>query len=56
MPIRDPDLALRILNWVLEQQMAGKSPTSIEIAKAFEMTPDEAERIREELEEAGEFD
>lgn len=56
MPIRDPDLALRILSWVLAEQMAGRSPTSVEIAKAFEMTPDEAEKIREELEAAGEFD
>jgi len=56
MPIKDPELALRVLNWVLKEQMAGKSPTSVEVAKAFEMTPEEAEEIREELEAAGEFD
>ena len=56
MPIQDPDLALRVLSWVLKEQMAGRSPTSVEVAKAFEMTPEEAEKIREELEKAGEFD
>lgn len=52
----DPALKLRILNWVLSEQLAGRSPTSIEVGKAFEMSAEEAERIREELERDGEFD
>lgn len=56
MNISDPELALKILDWVLEEQMAGRSPTSEEVAKQFRITPGEAEMIRKELEEAGEFD
>ena len=56
MAISDPELASRILSWVLKEQMAGRSPTSVEVAKAFEMTPEEVEKIRDELEKAGEFD
>ena len=52
----DPELCMRILNWVLKEQMAGRSPTSENVAKAFEMTLEEAEAIREDLEKAGEFD
>lgn len=54
--MKDPDLALRVLDWVLQEQMAGRSPTSVDVARAFEMTIDEAEALQKELEEAGEFD
>ena len=52
----DPELLLRILDWILAEQMDGRSPTSVDVGKAFEMTAEEAERIREELEKMGEFD
>lgn len=54
--MKDPDLALRVLDWVLKQQMAGRSPTSVDVARAFEMSIAEAEALEKELEEAGEFD
>lgn len=56
MPKRfDPELLLRVLDWVLAEQMAGRRPSSVEVAKAFEMTVEEAEEIREELERIGEL-
>ena len=52
----DRGLLMRILNWVLSEQLVGREPTSVEVGKAFEMTPDEAEAIQEELARMGEFD
>jgi phosphoribosylformylglycinamidine (FGAM) synthase PurS component len=54
--VKDPGLALRVLNWVLEQQMQGKEVTSLDVAKAFEMSVAEAEALHQELEDAGEFE
>lgn len=52
----NPELLLRVLDWVLAEQMAGRAPSSVEVAKAFEMTVTEAEAIHAELERIGEFD
>ena len=54
--MKDPDLAIRVLDWVLKEQMAGRSPTSLDVARAFEMSIDEVEALKKELEDAGEFD
>jgi len=52
----DPDLDLRILDWVLEEQLAGGSPTTLDVARHFEITVVEAQKIHDDLEKAGEFD
>lgn len=49
------DLLLSILDWVLDEQLAGRRPTSVEVAKHFNMTTEEAEAIRAELEAMGEL-
>ena len=54
--MKNPDLNLRILDWLLQEQMAGRSPATPDVAKAFELTIEETEAIKKELEEAGEFD
>lgn len=54
--MKDPDLALRVLDWVLEQQMQGKEVNSFLVARHFEITVDEAMALHKELEDAGEFD
>lgn len=49
------DLMLSILDWVLEEQMAGKRPTSLDVASKFRLHVDYVEELRKELEDAGEF-
>lgn len=45
-----------VLDWVLEEQLAGRRPNSIDVAKHFGITVDEANAIYDELDAAGEFD
>jgi hypothetical protein len=49
------ELMLSVLDWVLEEHMAGRRPTSEDVGKQFGMTADEAETLRQELEDMGEF-
>lgn len=49
------ELILSVLDWVLDEQMAGRRPTSEDVGKQFGMTADEAEALRQELEDMGEF-
>lgn len=49
------ELMLSVLDWVLDEQMAGRSPTSDDVGKQFGMTSEEAEALRQELEDMGEF-
>jgi len=53
---RSDDLFLAILDWVLDEQLAGRRPTDISVANHFKITLEEAMSIHNELEKAGEFD
>ena len=48
-------LMLAALNWVLDEQMAGRQPNDLDVANYLGISPDEAAQLREKLEEAGEF-
>lgn len=52
----DPDLLLSVLDWVLEEQLAGRRPNDEDVAKHFNISIEEATKIHDELEKAGEFD
>jgi len=47
---------LNVLDWVLAEQMAGRRPTDVEVAKHFGVSIQEATAMHDKLEEAGEFD
>lgn len=47
---------LVVLDWVLEEQLAGRRPNDHDVAKQFNMTLEEAILLHDELEEMGEFD
>lgn len=49
------ELKLKILDWVLEEQLAGRAPTSVEVGREFGMTTEQAEFLFLELQRAGEF-
>lgn len=49
-------LILAVLDWVLEEQLAGRRPTDIDVAKQFDMSIEEAIALHNELDEMGEFD
>ena len=51
----DPALKLLVLDWVLEEQLAGREPTSQDVAAQFDLTPERAEELRVALEEQGEL-
>ena len=51
----DPALKLRVLDWVLEEQLAGRAPTSADVSRHFDLTIDRAELLREELDRMGEL-
>jgi hypothetical protein len=48
-------LMLAILDWVLDEQMEGRRPNDIDVAKRFGLTVEQATAIHDELEEMGEF-
>jgi hypothetical protein len=52
---RQTDLLIPILDWVLEEQLAGRRPNDIDVAKRFDLSIEEAVQIHDALEEAGEF-
>jgi hypothetical protein len=51
----DGAFLIRVLDWVLAEQLAGRSPTSVDVAKHFDLTVEDAERLRERLEQMGEL-
>lgn len=55
MKLDKSDLILAVLDWVMEEQLAGRRPNSVDVANHFGMTSDEAEVLREELEKMGEL-
>lgn len=55
-PDLPPDIDLAILDWVLEEQLAGRKPTTEDVAHHFALTIEEAQKIHDDLEKAGEFD
>lgn len=50
------DLMLAVLNWVLDEQLEGRRPNDIDVAKQFNLTIEEAVALHDELEAMGEFD
>lgn len=44
------DDLLSILDWILEEQMAGRRPNSNDVAEHFKISAEEAEKIRQRLE------
>lgn len=50
------ELLLDVLDWVLEEQMAGRRPNDEDVAKHFNISIEDAIKIHDALEEAGEFD
>lgn len=46
---------LAVLNWVLEEQLAGRRPTSLDVGARFGLTVEEAIDLHDELDEMGEF-
>lgn len=50
------DMLLAVLDWVLHEQLAGRSPASPDVAAKFDMSVEEAELVREHLEKIGELD
>lgn len=50
------DMLLAVLDWVLEEQLAGRRPNDVDVAKQFALTVEEATLIHDELERIGEFD
>ena len=50
------DLLLNVLDWVLEEQLAGRRPNDNNVAEHFNITLEEAIAIHTELERAGEFE
>jgi hypothetical protein len=49
-------LMLAVLDWVVAEQMAGRRPNDVGIAKQFDMPLEEAIALHDELEAMGEFD
>ena len=49
------DLLLAVLDWVLDEQLAGRRPGDLDVARHFALTVEEAILIHDELEDAGEF-
>ena len=49
-------LILAVLDWVLEEQLAGRRPDDRHVALKFGLSVDEAIELHDELEEMGEFD
>ena len=46
---------LAVLDWVLDEQLAGRTPNDIDVAKQFDMPIEEATALHDELEAMGEL-
>lgn len=49
-------LMFRVLDWVLDEHLAGRRPNDLDVAKQFNLTVEQAVLLRDKLEEAGEFE
>lgn len=49
-------LMLAVLDWVLEEQLSGRRPNDVDVAKHFSMPLEEAIDLHDELEKMGEFE
>lgn len=47
---------IAVLNWVLDEQLAGRRPNDFDVAKHFGIALEDAIEIHDRLEAAGEFD
>lgn len=54
--VQEGDLMLRVLDWVLYEQLAGRRATDETVAEHFEITVAQARLLHDKLEAAGEFD
>jgi len=50
------DLALAVLDWVLEEHMSGRMVNTTDVANHFEIPVEESDKLYDELKEMGEFD
>ena len=49
------DVILIILDWILDEQLAGRRPNDVSVAKHFDMPLEEVIALHEHLEEIGEL-
>lgn len=49
------DLYLDVLDYVLEAQLNGFRPTTLDVAKHFNLSIEESDKLYDELKEMGEF-
>lgn len=49
------ELMLAVLDWVLEEQLAGRRPNTIDVAKKFNLDIEFVEKLHDELHEMGEL-
>lgn len=45
----------KVLSWLVDEQRSGRFPTSVEVGARFDLSSEEAEALRVELEVRGEF-
>lgn len=50
-----PDFIIKVLDWLMHQQMAGKRPTSIDVAEEFKISVLEADGLHDYLCSIGEL-
>lgn len=53
--LSDSELTYQVLDYVLEQQMAGRQPTIGDVALRFGMSPSVTEQLHEALKASGEL-
>lgn len=54
--IEDSGFMVQVLDWVLAEQQAGRSPCSLAVAAHFDLSIPEAEQLHKNLTKMGEFD
>jgi len=53
--LQDPAFVLEVLNWLLEENLAGREHNSVSVANHFGLSIAEANKLNELLTEAGEL-
>ncbi len=48
-------LMFAVLDWVLSEQLAGRRPTDVDVARQFDMSLEDAIELHDELKAMGEF-
>lgn len=48
-------LMLKVLDWLLDEQLAGRRPNTFDVADKFGMTKEAANKLHDELTEMGEL-